>query len=257
MTLANQAFNTVGNGVDQQRAAVFETFDYEKFSFLSENRDLGKAHLNNLKNSMKDEALLSPILVNEKMQIIDGQHRFTARMELGLPIPYIICHNYGLNEVQILNANAKTWTFKDYLNSYVSMGYQDYITLKRLKEEYAFLDLTILMGLLRDYNNKIGFRTANAFKEGNYKIKSYNKAKQICNEIQEMKEFWPQATKAYFILAYKQARDLDAFNSREFINKVKKFPRKMQDCANINQFRHMIHDLYNYKAKNRVELRPL
>jgi len=257
MTVTKEALKTVGNGVDQQRAAVFETFHYEKFSFLYENRDVSQAHLRKLRESMKNEALFSPILVNERMEIIDGQHRFTARMELGLPIPYIVCYNYGLNEVQILNANSKTWTFKDYLNTYVSMGYSDYVTLKNLNEEYTFLDLTTLMALLLDYNNKIGVKTANIFKEGRFEVKSYDKAKQICNEIQEMKEYWPRATKAYFIIAYKQARDLESFNSKEFINKVKKYPRKMEDCANIEQFRHMIHDVYNYKAKNKVELRPL
>ena len=93
---------------------VFETKDYNMFSFISNNRSVSKGHINKIIQSMKKRRLISPILVNEKGQIIDGQHRFLAQKELGLPIPYIEQEGYGEKETQILNTNTKNWSLLDW-----------------------------------------------------------------------------------------------------------------------------------------------
>ena len=45
---------------------------------------------------MKKKYLVSPILVNEKMEVIDGQHRLQAQKELNLPTYYIKNKGYDL-----------------------------------------------------------------------------------------------------------------------------------------------------------------
>lgn len=60
----------------KQIMAVFTTKDYSKFKHLEGNRNIVKPHLKRLKASMEKNYLFSPILINEKHEIIDGQHRF-------------------------------------------------------------------------------------------------------------------------------------------------------------------------------------
>ena len=83
------------SGSDSVVSVIYETYDYDKFSLLKSNRPVNKAHVIRLVESMDEEYLLSPITTNEKFQIIDGQHRFTAAKEKGLPIRYIIAQGYG------------------------------------------------------------------------------------------------------------------------------------------------------------------
>jgi len=69
-------------------AKIFYTTDYSKFNTLAGNRQVNIAHVKKLESSFDEEYLISPILVNEKFQIIDGQHRFEAAKNLKLPIYY-------------------------------------------------------------------------------------------------------------------------------------------------------------------------
>jgi len=100
---------------------VKETNDYSMFRTLEGNRHLNKLHVKRLKESFQKAYLLSPIIVNEKFEIIDGQHRFEAAKQLGVPINFLIAPKYGLKEAQMLNENMKNWKKEDYLNAYCDL----------------------------------------------------------------------------------------------------------------------------------------
>ena len=115
---------------------VLQTNDYAVFKHIEGNRVINKLHVNRLKQSFQKEYLLSPIIVNQEMQIIDGQHRFEAAKDLGLPIRYFICNDYGLTQVQILNANTSNWKKIDYLNAYCDLGKEQYLLLRKFMQSY-------------------------------------------------------------------------------------------------------------------------
>ena len=81
--------------------SVYRTNDYSLFSKLDGNRDVNKAHLHRLKKSIKEESLCVPIIVNEKYEIIDGQHRFSCWENLMLPVYYIVVEGYKWMKLQI------------------------------------------------------------------------------------------------------------------------------------------------------------
>ena len=66
------------------------TTDYDIFKQLLGNREINYNHVRRLIKSMQEEYLIVPIQVNEKMEVIDGQHRIAACKELGFPIYYMI-----------------------------------------------------------------------------------------------------------------------------------------------------------------------
>jgi len=115
---------------------VLKTTDYHLFSFISGNRKVNMAHARRLEKSFSKKQLLSPIIVNEHYQIIDGQHRFTVCKKLGLPIFYFIVEGYGLDEVQILNTNSSNWKKTDYLNAYCDLKYTEYLKFRRFMQQY-------------------------------------------------------------------------------------------------------------------------
>ena len=65
----------------QHENHVLSTTDYAKFKTLQGNRDVNKLHVSRLKESFKTAYLLSPIVVNQYYEIIDGQHRYEAAKE--------------------------------------------------------------------------------------------------------------------------------------------------------------------------------
>ena len=118
---------------------------------------------------MAETYLFTVIIVNEKYEIIDGQHRFDVIQELKLPLNYIVCKGYGLNEVHILNQNSKTWTSDDYLDGYCKLGYKDYLKYKEFKELYGIGHYECMWLL----NGSQLSNPTQVFFTGDFKIKNY------------------------------------------------------------------------------------
>lgn len=78
---------------------VHTTKNYYLFKTINGNRDINQLHLTRLSESFKKRHLITIIIVNERFEIIDGQHRFLVSKDLNLPVYYTILKNYGLNEV--------------------------------------------------------------------------------------------------------------------------------------------------------------
>ena len=66
----------------------------------------------------------------EKFEIIDGQHRFTAIKELGLPLFYTVRKGWAIKQVQVANSNTKGWTINDIVESQSELGNPNYIAIR-------------------------------------------------------------------------------------------------------------------------------
>jgi hypothetical protein len=115
-----------------------ETKNYELFSMMDNNRQINNGLVKRLKKSIEDIGFIDsrPVIVNESMVIIDGQHRFQALKELGLPIVYSVI-NIDMNKAMIsLNMNQLVWSLGDWIKSYASKGIPCYQTLIDFEESY-------------------------------------------------------------------------------------------------------------------------
>lgn len=95
------------------------------------------------------------------------------RQKLNLPLNYIVCKGYGLNEVHTLNQNSKSFEFEDYLDGYCKLGYQDYILFREFKLKYDF-NQNICIILL---SNGDGSEAYKQFVDGAFKIKKPKKCR--------------------------------------------------------------------------------
>lgn len=107
-----------------------ETNDYSKFKILKGNRQISWAKTQRLVKSIELIGYIKshPILVDKKLTIIDGQHRFAACKQLGLPVLYEVHDNTeNIGDVLIaLNANQQSWQLSDYIHYYASKGIEFY-----------------------------------------------------------------------------------------------------------------------------------
>jgi hypothetical protein len=155
--------------IESEVGKVYMSYDYNQFTCLDRNRELNLANKRKLTESMKEEHLLIPIIVNQYYQIIDGQHRFFSAMELGLPIYYIINHNYGIDQVIRANTVGVNWNKEDFLNSYVKQGVESYVELDMIREEFG-INIGTLLSIIADFRGMSLQYTTNQFEIGTLKI---------------------------------------------------------------------------------------
>jgi len=79
---------------------VYVTKDLGMFSSIDGNRVPNLIHVKRLTDSLRKYGMkCNPILVNEKMQVIDGQHRLLAAKEIKCEIYFIIIPGSNLTDV--------------------------------------------------------------------------------------------------------------------------------------------------------------
>lgn len=118
---------------------VYMTYEYERFKKIAGNRSLNKKNLKRLEESMKKKQLEIPITVNEKMEIVDGQHRFYVCKKLEIPVYFILVHEYGVKEVIQANTVSEKWKTSDFIDSHSGME----------NKEYEFLNHIINKGVVK------------------------------------------------------------------------------------------------------------
>lgn len=114
---------------------------------MTGNRVIETNHVKQLKREMQrnpDLLAANPILVNEHLFIIDGQHRFMAAKELHRPVFYIISDGTTINETRHLNTTQRRWTLLDFARSYADSGKKDYVQFLDLSKQYPLIPLSVL-----------------------------------------------------------------------------------------------------------------
>lgn len=233
---------------------VHTTNDYFLFKPIDGNRNKNLLHINRLKKSMQVNYLFTIIIVNENYEIIDGQHRFDVIKELNLPLNYVICNGYGLNEVHILNQNSKTWNSDDYLEGYCNLGYIDYLKYKEFKDRYGF-GHSECMTILNGYSNTVGTNATKIFFAGELKIKNYNKSCELADKIELIGQFYNGYKRRSFVHALLNLFKNKNFEFIELLQKLKIQPSALCDCTDIPQYISLIEEIYNYKRREKINLR--
>ena len=96
-----------------KKREIKSTKNYSLFSKIIGNRHLDAHNVKRLKQSIESIGLQTPMMVNYKHGIIDGQHRLQAVKELDIAIDYYIVSNFkeeNIHELQV----SKKWTAFDF-----------------------------------------------------------------------------------------------------------------------------------------------
>lgn len=241
---------------------ILVTSDYRLFKILQGNRTVKPPHVARLKRSFQENGfLMCPILVNERHEIIDGQNRFHALQQLNYPVYYIKVYGYGLEEVKVLNANHEKWKAQDNLESYIVQGKEPYVIYQRFQQDFPKFKhaacVKILSGIRSNKSEVIdGFRVRTKdFADGKFEVpnikKSYNVAKKIYEYEPYLKCFHENA----FVTAMLGLFEHKQFEHEQMIKKLKVQPNALIPCKTAEQYRELLEEIYNYKSRDKVNLR--
>lgn len=125
-------------GADKPYKKVQRTNNYSMFKRLEGNRDVSEIRVKKIISSIKKVGYItSPIIVNQKYQVIDGQGRLEALKRLQMPIDYIVEPGAGIDECIAMNINQTNWRIIDYIESYAEMGNVSYMYTLNLLKAYG------------------------------------------------------------------------------------------------------------------------
>lgn len=233
------------------------TKDYKIFKHITGNRDIYESHVVKLREAIQHKNLLPyiPLLCNDKMEVIDGQHRLEAAKAEGLEVTYIVIPGLKLEDVMSLNTHTKGWGINDFVDAWIKVGKTDYQVLKDFSAQYNITTHTAagilnsgpqISGKEVSPNVHNGTFTANYLEYGKSLIENINMLKQYC-------EFNP-TTDRTFLRAIAKIQTSPAFDFDELLSKLKLGSLRIEPRHNVRYYILELEDLYNWHNRYRIDL---
>ena len=234
------------------------TTDYSQFKMLIDNRSMARTHVNRLKEAIKaspDILEVQPILVNEKMEIIDGQHRFIAASELGLPISYNLVKGIGIETARAMNVLQRNWELNDYAMSFAKAGNVNYKAFNKYRNENPGLSATVVMLVIAGTDNK---SLSMDFRTGKFVVgRDMDDIEWVLEQLSEVRIITNgeiPLSKA-FVSAYMKAINNEEFDNEIFLDHLRQKPDMFNRVSVVKDGLRMIEDIFNYKlSKNTIRL---
>lgn len=224
---------------------VYETMHHSMFTSVIGNRKLDSNNLRRLEESIRKNGQIVPAIVNERLEIIDGQTRRAVCAKLGLPFQFVIKEGLNIQAVQTVNTDGKKWTMMDYLDMYVKLGNQNYLNVQYFMG--AFPDLT-LMNIREMLGDK---RRSHVFEKGGLKVNpdTLKEGTRLANALRDVSKYYRGYNKRSFVKAYMICLHKEGFDHNRFINKLTSMRSELYDCTTLTRYLERIEYIYNYKEQ--------
>lgn len=237
----------------------------KSFQFWAATVKSISAHVKRLAKSFESNYLKSPITVNEKLEIIDGQHLFEAAKLLGLPIYYFVAEKYGLSEVRILNTHGVNWGTKDYQKTYTDLGYKGYVALTQFMSDYPEFGQTVSIHLVslhytRDQDKLVTGANNKTFQKGEFVVPDIEKSYEYAARLLEIKEIAHNLTRwksRLFVLSVMGVWAKPEFDHERFMRKLKERPSRLSNCLSTKEYRNVFDAIYNGGIKDKAKVLDL
>lgn len=240
--------------------SVYVTDNYNLFKKLQGNREVLDFRKKLLLESIKERGWIrNPIVVNEKMEVIDGQGRLEALKELGMPVEYVVAKGATIEDCVALNYKQSNWKYIDYVKCFAEMGRADYSILLGLYGKYENLSESCVNSLAGRANVDGAVGTIE-IKGGQFKIHDKENLNDLMNFADKCMgiigkgngrvRLWCCCIKFVY---YCDKIPNDVFLERIKLNRVFIVP-----TATLRQTLECLEKVYNYRAtkKNKVYFLP-
>lgn len=158
---------------------IEQTTDYDLFKSFISNREIDPKHVKRLARSLKRRNLMyvRPVLVNDEMYVIDGQHRVEACRMIGEPVWFLKIGSLTRADIGILNTAQLNWRQIDFINFYAIEGVPEFQELSKLINTYPEMRISAMIRLVDNGSRRSRPR------EGILDISNIGKARKICRWI--------------------------------------------------------------------------
>lgn len=234
---------------------VQETTDYDKFSFLNTNRDTNRGHIESIKKSFDEHGNLTkvqPVLVNERFQVIDGQHRFQACKEMEVPIFYTVVSDIGIHQARSMNLLHRQWRTPDFAKSYAEEGRRAYVNYLVLIDDYPTLSHSVLLAYSLGDSRKGLFAE---FRNGTYIFEDVHGARERLDKLSELVEIVPSFRSKALAIALLKAMDNEGYDHERMVKKVTQMAPEIRAYQNVDDNLRQLENVYNSDRHGENRLR--
>jgi len=234
--------------VEEADTRVLMTTNYDQFTFLKSNRAIDENHVYRLMKLIKAEGhQKEPVIVNEKLEVISGQHRIKACEKLEMRVTYIIVPGLTIKDAREMNNSQKPWSFKDHLRCYghsTHYNHQAYKQVDSLIEEYPSLSNAVALVLL---SPKTYVGAYNKFKLGTFIVEDYEFARKQASYLAEIRS--PHTRKVKFAVGWLKIIRMPTvgggrFNMITAIKHVRNNIRLVENCGPQNDWTKQLMKAY-------------
>lgn len=199
---------------------VYKTDDLDMFKFTKFNRNI--LFTDEMLKQAK-EGFISPIIVNEYMVVIDGQHRLEHAKKAGVPIEYIVKPGLTEHDIVRMNTTQRPWSLLNFIESYANQGSEQYVALLNLiNKKYAGTSVVISVGR----NSTGSYKGLNDLvKSGNFEFVNFEQTLNFLKYYERFRKETNTPKKTKVALAIYALYRLKGFDEDRLIRKVlqKKF----------------------------------
>lgn len=233
------------------------TKDYRLFKRLAGNRTVDNTRVNRIIDSIKNVGYItSPIIVNEYMEVIDGQGRLEALKKLDLPVDYIVHKGIGIKECISMNIHQTNWKIYDYISSYAEQGNDGYIKLKMLLDEFGYSFQVVVASFSGKVGGGSGLSSENTkVRMGTFEMteESYEESRkklEFLKKIEQQIDYKkisgsPSSLQIGVIFCY----DMEDVDNDKLFNKIATYSNLLPPYDTIDSCMGSIEWLYNRNTK--------
>lgn len=199
---------------------VYKTDDLDMFKFTKFNRNI--LFTDEMLKQAK-EGFISPIIVNEYMVVIDGQHRLEHAKKAGVPIEYIVKPGLTEHDIVRMNTTQRPWSLLNFIESYANQGSEQYVALLNLiNKKYAGTSVVISVGRNSTGSSK---GLTDLVKSGNFEFVNFEQTLNFLKYYERFRKETNTPKKTKVALAIYALYRLKGFDEDRLIRKIlqKKF----------------------------------
>lgn len=236
---------------------VYITKKYDQFKQLDGNREVLRARAKKIEDSIRLNGYIhNPIIVNEKMEVVDGQGRLEALRKLDLPVEYIVFDGLNVKDCIALNVYQTVWSLMDYIESYAERGVKSYSFLLALIKKYSFFGVNTCIcactGVIAD-NKYTNVKTGGFECTG----EQYQKADELLGYVMRFAktiQAFPKGPKNFIAHALMFAYQIEDVDKEKLVSKFEQY-YGMDDVSKFIDARGALQALtnvYNRRNKDKV-----
>lgn len=233
---------------------IYYTTDYGRFKFLKGNRDINESKVQKIQEVIRlgiDVLRYAPIIVNEAMEIIDGQHRFAVSRELRTNVYYVIHKEADLSIVPTINSNHTKWRNSDFMNSYIDLKKKAYIELQDFIDAFPGISLATAIKMFHA-GTPSAPEAIEAFRDGTLSTKGEEQAYLLGTLLRDFSEYTSNPYSSRFFHVMTQLLSSDKYNHELMLKKLKESGRRIEDVKSVKTIIQEMESIINHRMRDRV-----
>lgn len=239
---------------------IYFTNEYARFRMINGNRQLNEGKIKRIIKEItagNDMLKYYPIQVREngdRLDILDGQHRFFICKKLKRPVFYILIQEQkSMPEIAKVNSNVEKWKSNDFINCYVQHNNPNYKIIQQLQDEYK-VGLTVLLKMLESGSPGAEGSNPNTmedFRNGDFLVKHQKETVDLIECCREFEPFSGWRSRA-FIIAIHRIRKAALVPMSDLIAAYRKRPEYLTEQANYKQYVNILEQMLNVGKQKRI-----